>query len=126
MKKIFGMFLMLTTVFVFAQAQEGFDIYKMRTEKDADVVLNILKIKLKLSSSEYSQLHEIVYGSAHNQSEILANQKSMTASEIQNMVIRQAGHVEGNLENIIGKERYKTYLQLKPTIEKQVLAEKKD
>ena len=126
MEKIGGTFLMLTTVFVFAQAQEGFDIYKMRTEKDADIVLDILKSALRLSAPEYLQLHEIVYGSAHNQSEILENQTAMTAPEIQNMVIRQAGHIEGNLENIIGKERFKTYLRLKPAIEQQVQAKKKD
>ena len=120
MKKIFATLLVMTAIITINIAQGTYDFYKMQNKSEADAVLNALNTELKLSDSQSAELRELLYGSMKGQVEIFQKPENTDADVVQGVLRRQTGHIEGNLQEMIGEAKFKIYLQKKPAIEKQL------
>ena len=120
MKKLFETLLVMTAIITIAIAQSTYDFYKMQNKSEADAVLNALNTELKLSDSQSAELRELLYGSMKGQVEIFQKPENTDADVVQGVLRRQTGHIEGNLQEMIGEAKFKIYLQKKPAIEKQL------
>ncbi len=120
MKKSLATLLLMTAIITITLAQSTYDFYKMQTKSEADIILNALNNELKLSDIQFAELRELLYGSMKGQAELLQKSENTDADVIQGILRRQTGHIEGNLQELIGEAKFKTYLQKKPAIEKQL------
>lgn len=120
MKKLFATLLIMIAIITFTTAQNGFVLYKMTNTGEVEIVLKTLTHELKLSEPEVNKVRELLYESAKGQAELFQKPQNSTPEAIQNIVRRQTGHIEGSLEEIIGGDKFKKYLQVKPTIEKKL------
>ena len=116
----------VTTMFCFGLnflfAQQITDLYKFNSQVDAERVLTILKNELKLSSDEFIAVSELLLVSAKSQIELSGKEQNKDAYEASTILRRQTQHIEANLQNIIGVERFKLYQSQKSAIEAKTKA----
>ncbi len=116
----------VTTIFCFGLnflfAQQITDLYKFNSQVDAERVITILKNELKLSSDELSAVSELLLASAKSQIELSGKEQNKDAYEASTILRRQTQHIEANLQNIIGVERFKLYQSQKSAIEAKTKA----
>ncbi|MFN8323781.1 MAG: hypothetical protein U0T74_14050 [Chitinophagales bacterium] len=116
----------VTTMFCFGLnflfAQQITDLYKFNSQVDAERVSTILKNELKLSSDEFIAVSELLLVSAKSQIELSGKEQNKDAYEASTILRRQTQHIEANLQNIIGVERFKLYQSQKSAIEAKTKA----
>lgn len=116
----------VTTMFCFGLnflfAQQITDLYKFNSQVDAERVITILKNELKLSSDEFIAVSELLLVSAKSQIELSGKEQNKDAYEASTILRRQTQHIEANLQNIIGVERFKLYQSQKSAIEAKTKA----
>ena len=121
MKRIFA-----TTIFClglnFLFAQQISDLYKFSSQVDAERVVGVLKNELNLSSDELTAVSELLLASAKSQIELSGKEQNKDAYESSTILRRQTQHIEANLQNIIGVERFKLYQSQKSAIEAKTKA----
>lgn len=106
----------------FLFAQQITDLYKFNSQVDAERVITILKNELKLSSDEFIAVSELLLVSAKSQIELSGKEQNKDAYEASTILRRQTQHIEANLQNIIGVERFKLYQSQKSAIEAKTKA----
>ncbi len=118
MKKIFSSALLVILFSVAAFAQNAaYSLYKFNSTAESDIVLKALNLEVKFSDAEFTRMQEILTASARSQSELFKLPDNKNPENIAMIVNRQTTHIEGNLKNLIGEDRYKKYLAAKATIE---------
>ncbi len=118
MKKIFSsaLLVLLFSAVSFAQTST-YSLYKFNSTAESDIVLKALNLELKFSEAEFAKVQDILNASARSQSELYKLPDNKNPENITLIVNRQTMHIEGNLKNIIGEDRYKKYVAAKATIE---------
>lgn len=126
MKKCITTSVLFVAFVIAAIAQTQSDLFKMTTEADADVVLKVLSTELKLNHEEFSKVREILVKSAQSQAQSLQD-KNLNTPEMQVTVLkRQTLHIEANLKNVLGEEKYKSYEAAKAKLAEQVKGMRKN
>lgn len=126
MKKCITTSVLFVAFVIAAIAQAQSDLFKMTTEADADVVLKVLSTELKLNHEEFSKVREILVKSAQSQAQSLQD-KNLNTPEMQVTVLkRQTLHIEANLKNVLGEEKYKSYEAAKAKLAEQVKGMRKN
>lgn len=120
MKKLFATLLLTTAIITITIAQGTYDFYKMQNKSEADAILHALNSELKLSDAQFAELSELLYSSMKGQTEIFQKPENTSPDIADNIMRRQTGHIEGNLQEIIGEAKFKIYLEKKAAIEKQL------
>lgn len=120
MKKLILSFFAVAMIAVSATAQSSFQLYKFTESKQADVVLKVLSSELKLNDNQFSSIKQLIMGSAQSQIEQYKSELAKNPEHVANIVRRQSTHIEGNLKNILGEDKYKIYESSKSGIEKKV------
>lgn len=117
-------FLATSTFFILfavaAFAQTGSDLYKMKTAADAEIVLKALAAELRLEGNQFALVREILTKSATSQQEQAQRKENLTPEMESMIVTRQTLHIETNLKNVIGEEKFKQYELAKAKIAEQV------
>lgn len=118
MKKIFSsaLLVLLFSAVSFAQTST-YSLYKFNSTAESDIVLKALNLELKFSEAEFAKVQDILNASARSQSELYKLPDNKNPENITLIVNRQTMHIEGNLKNIIGEDRYKKYIAAKASIE---------
>jgi hypothetical protein len=120
MKKSILSFVFITVFAVVGFAQQTTELYKFSTPADAEKVLKVLNTELKLSPNDFSLVRNLLEKSALSQSEFAKGENAKDVATAKIILERQTRHIEGNLKNIIGEERFKAYEASKPAISKKV------
>lgn len=108
MKKITAFFAaVLFGVAVYAQDAANF--YKFTSVQEADKVITVLTTQLKLNAKESSAVAELIKTSAQSQVEQYKLEQNKDVNMVNMIVSRQTRHIEANLKNIIGEERFRLY-----------------
>ena len=126
MKKLFTTLLTITifTAFSFAQQQSGLFLFKNPTK--ADVVLKVLHGELKLTESQFTQIRDLIMSSAKSQAELFKTPENQTPEMTRAIEMRQTTHIEENMKNIMGADKFKIYQEKKTELAAKVQsAEKK-
>lgn len=121
MKGIFATVILFMVMTTGAFAQTNNDLYKMRNAEDADLVLKVLTTNLHLDASVHGTLRDILQKSALSQQNQMAQMQTKDANLESVIVARQTAHIETNMKNLIGEEKYKLYEQLKDKITAEVV-----
>ena len=113
MKRIFATSVLFLALAVGAFAQSSTNLFKMTSVEDADLVLKVLTTDLHLDPAVHGQVRELLQKSAKSQAEQMMRMQSKDEQMESAIVTRQSLHIETNLKNIIGEDKYKQYEQLK-------------
>lgn len=100
-------------------AQQGSSLYRFTGKEQAEKVSKVLHEELQLSEESFTEMKELLIGSAESQMEMTQLPENTNPSSIENMVRRQTVHIEQNMKTIIGEEKFKMYLEKKGAIEKK-------
>lgn len=119
MKKLFTTFSLLVAFVAFSFAGNS-TLYAFTKTEDADAVLKVLNAELTLTQTQFTQVRDLLYGSARSQSELLKSEKGKDPVYAEAVVTRQSAHIEANLKSLIGEDKYKIYDSKKADIEKKV------
>lgn len=119
MKSISATLIAMLIVVLSANAQSASTLYKFTDLKKSEAVLKVLSSELKLSESDFDKVKLLIQGSATSQMEQYKSDLSKDPDHVANIVRRQTVHIEGNLRNIIGEDKFKQYETLKASIEKK-------
>jgi hypothetical protein len=120
MKKSILSFVFVAAFAMVAFAQQSTELYKFSTPADAEKVLKVLNTELKLSPNDFALVRNLLEKSALSQSEFAKTENAKDAATAKVILERQTRHIEGNLKNIIGEDRYNAYELAKPAITKKV------
>lgn len=121
MKSISATLIALLFMTLSMNAQSASQLYKFTDLKKSEAVLKALSSELKLSESDFDKVKLLIQGSAQSQMEQFKSELAKDPDHVANIVRRQTTHIEGNLRNIIGEDKFKQYESLKPAIEKKAL-----
>ncbi len=116
MKGIFATVILFMVITTGAFAQTSNDLFKMRNAEDADLVLKVLTNDLSLPADVHGTLRDILQKSAKSQQDQMARMQTKDANMESAIIARQTAHIETNMKNLIGEEKYKLYEQLKEKI----------
>ncbi len=119
MKSISATLIALLFMTLNVKAQSASQLYKFTDLKKSEAVLKALASELKLSESDFDKVKLLIQGSAQSQMEQFKSELAKDPDHVANIVRRQTTHIEGNLRNIIGEDKFKQYEILKPAIEKK-------
>ncbi|MBK7149474.1 MAG: hypothetical protein IPH78_11795 [Bacteroidetes bacterium] len=119
MKSISATLIALLFMTLSMNAQSASQLYKFTDLKKSETVLKALSSELKLSESDFDKVKLLIQGSAQSQMEQFKSELAKDPDHVANIVRRQTTHIEGNLRNIIGEDKFKQYESLKPAIEKK-------
>lgn len=111
--------ILLTFILYIAFAQNTSSLYRITTRQQADIVLKAISTEVNLTNDEFSQLRDLLYASASGQEEISKQPGGNTQQTIESIVIRQTLHIEENMKNLIGADKFKLYQTKKAAIEKR-------
>ncbi|MFN8286041.1 MAG: hypothetical protein U0V74_04770 [Chitinophagales bacterium] len=118
MKKIFASAFLIMAFAAMSFGQQAYNLYKLSGgAAEADLVLKAMNIELKLTDAEFPKVKELITASARSQQELFTKPESKNPETATLIVQRQTTHIESNLKNILGEDRYKKYLEVKPAIE---------
>ena len=119
MKKLLTTFTLIVTLVAFSFAGNS-TIYAFTKIEDADAVLKVLNTELTLTQTQFTQVRDLLYGSARSQAELLKTEKGKDPVYADAVIIRQTAHIEANLKSLVGEDKFKIYQSKKADIEKQV------
>ncbi len=118
MKKIFASAFLLLAFAAMSFGQQAYSLYKLSGgQADADIVLKAMSIELKLTEAEFPKVKELITTSARSQAELFSKPESKNPETAAMIVNRQTNHIEANLKNILGEDRFKKYTEVKAAIE---------
>lgn len=118
MKKIVA--LLSTALFVLTVfAQSGNSLYKFTSERQADILLKAISSEFKTTEAEFVKINELMSGSARSQVEQYQQEAAKDVNMVEMIVNRQTRHIEANLEQILGADKFKEYQKALPAIEKK-------
>jgi len=120
MKKSILSFVFVAAFTLVGFAQQSTELYKFATPADAEKVLKVLNSELKLSVNDFTLVRNLLEKSAISQSEFAKSENAKNAETARIILERQTRHIEANLKNIIGEDRFNAYELAKPAITKKV------
>lgn len=118
MKKIFASAFLMLAFAAISFAQTGTPLFQFtKGQADADIVLKAISLEIKLSDTEFPAVRELLSKSAASQVELFGKPENKDPEQAKLIWMRQTAHIEGNLRNILGEDKFKLYQDHKAAIE---------